>query len=152
MMLKLKVPPPIYMLLMAVLMWGLDKYFPIHDLESSLGVKLGVLLIITALIVDLKSLLQFFRGHTTINPIHPEKSRTLITTGMYQYSRNPMYLGLLFLLTGWGFILASASPLIMLPVFVVIITRQQILPEEQVLEQKFGQQYRDYKKSVKRWL
>lgn len=71
---------------------------------------------------------------------------------MYRLTRNPMYLGLLLVLVGWAIVLGSVSSFIVLPLFVVILTVQQIIPEEKVLEQKFGQQYRDYKQSVRRWL
>ena len=148
-MLKLKIPPPVYMLLMAVLMWLLDRVLPIIELIHTPWNKLGFLPIIFALFADGMSLMQFFRSHTTVNPMHPEKAATLVTTGMYQITRNPMYVGLLLLLIGWAFLLGSFSPFFMLPVFIVVITSQQITPEEKSLEENFGQQYLDYKKMVK---
>ncbi len=151
-MLKLKIPPPIYLLAVAGLMWLLDHHVPIIELTSSPWNKLGLLLMVVGLSSDGTSLLQFLRAHTTINPFHPENTKKLVTTGMYKLSRNPMYIGLLFLLTGWAIFLGSLSPFIMLPIFMTVMTIQQIIPEEQILEQKFGQQYRDYKQSVRRWL
>ncbi|MFW5450290.1 MAG: methyltransferase family protein [Methylophagaceae bacterium] len=151
-MLKLKIPPPIYALLIAGLMWLLDQRLPILGSSSSIWQQIGYLFIITALLFDLSAVVHFFRNHTTINPLRPQNSEKLVITAMYRYSRNPMYLGLLFLLIGWAFLLGSLLPFIMLPVFIVIMTRQQIIPEEQILEQKFGQQYRDYKNTVNRWL
>ncbi len=62
-----------------------------------------------------------------------------------------MYVGLLCWLIGWGILLGSLSPFLMLPVFVWLITTQQIMPEEQILLTKFGDQYQDYMMSVKRW-
>jgi len=58
----------------------------------------------------------------------------------------------LLVLTGWGIILGSLMPFFVLPIFITILTIEQIIPEEHILEQKFGQQYRDYKASVNRWL
>lgn len=133
-------------------MWLLDMYLPIIDLKSSLWSQLGYMLIITALLIDLSAVVKFFREHTTINPLRPQNTDTLVTTGMYQYSRNPMYVGLLFLLIGYACLLRSLSPFVMLPVFLIIMNRQQIIPEEKILEQKFGQQYNDYKNKVNRWL
>lgn len=150
--LKLKIPPPIYMLLTALCMKLLDKYTPLYSWDVSVWRNMGVMFIVLALFLDIYSLLQFLRGSTTINPLHPEKTEKLITTGMYRYSRNPMYVGLLYLLMGWSLILGSLSPIFMLPVFILLITKQQILPEEKVLEEIFGQQYRDYKQTVRRWL
>lgn len=151
-MLKLKIPPPIYLLLIAGLMWLLDHFFPIINLLSGSWNKLGLLPIIFALTMDGMSLIQFFRKHTTINPIHPENTRVLVTTGTYRFTRNPMYMGLLFLLIGWAILLGSLSPVFMLPVFIWIITIEQIIPEEKILQQKFGEQYRVYKNSVNRWI
>ena len=150
-MLKLKIPPPVYMLLMAGLMWFLDEALPVTELVPSPWNKFGFLPIIFALLADGMSLMQFFRVHTTVNPVHPEKTKKLVTTGMYQITRNPMYVGLLLLLIGWAILLGSLSPFLLLPIFILIITTQQIIPEEKNLEEKFGQQYCDYKKSVNRW-
>lgn len=151
-MLKLKIPPPVYMLLMAVLMWLLDRYLPVIDLIKSPWNELGFLIIVIAMFTDGLSVMQFFRVHTSINPIHPEKAKTLVTTGMYRLTRNPMYVGLLLLLSGWAMILGSLSPWVALPLFMFILTIQQIIPEEKILEQKFGQQYKQYKNSVNRWI
>ncbi|RKZ83311.1 MAG: isoprenylcysteine carboxylmethyltransferase family protein, partial [Gammaproteobacteria bacterium] len=84
--------------------------------------------------------------------IHPENTKQLVTTGTYRFTRNPMYVGLLFLLIGWTILLGSLSPILMLPVFIWIITIEQIIPEEKILEQKFGQKYLDYKNAVNRWI
>ena len=151
-MFKLKIPPPIYMLLIAGLMWLLDRFLPVMTLFPSPWNKCGFFVIIAALFMDGMSLMQFFRVHTTINPLHPENTKQLVITGTYRYTRNPMYLGLLFVLLGWAIILGSLSPYLVLPVFIWLITIEQILPEEFVLEQKFADEYRDYKKSVNRWL
>lgn len=151
-MLKLKIPPPIYMLLAAGLMWLLDKHLPVIDLLSSPWNQLGFVFIAAAAFLDGGAVLQFFRTHTTINPLRPENAEKLVITGMYRYSRNPMYVGLLFLLIGWAILLGSLSPLILLPLFIIIMNRQQIIPEEEILESKFGQPYKDYKYSVNRWL
>ena len=150
-MLELKIPPPFYMLLTAGSMWLLDRILPIAELIHSPWNRLGYLAIIVALFTDGTSLLQFLRSHTTMNPIRPEKAQKLVTTGMYRITRNPMYVGLLFLLIGWGILLGSFTPFLLLPVFIILITTQQIIPEERILEEKFGLEYRDYKKSTNRW-
>ncbi len=150
-MLRLKIPPPVYMLFTGSVMWLLDHYFPLLTIIPSPWNLLGLVLIVVALLTDGASLLQFIRAHTTINPLHPEKTKHLVTTGPYSYTRNPMYLGLLILLAGWGIWLGSLTPFFMLPVFAWLLTSQQIIPEERILEQKFGQAYRDYKSRVRRW-
>jgi protein-S-isoprenylcysteine O-methyltransferase Ste14 len=133
-------------------MWLLNRYLPIIELISTPWNKIGFALIIAGLCSDGTSLIQFFSAHTTVNPLHPERTEKLVKTGTYRFTRNPMYVGLLLLLTGWGVLLGSLSPFIMLPVFIWVMTIGQIIPEEKILEQKFGQQYLDYKLAVKRWL
>jgi len=150
-MLELKIPPAVYLLLTAGSMWLLDHSRPIAEMIPAPWNKLGYLFIIFALFTGGASLLQFLRSHTSMNPIHPDNAKSLVTTGMYRITRNPMYAGLLFLLVGWGFLLGSFSPFLLLPVFILLMTTQQIIPEERILEEKFGQQYRDYKESVNRW-
>jgi len=139
------------MLIMAGLMWLLDRFFPMANFISAPWNQIGFLVMVFAMFTDGLSLMQFFRVHTSINPIHPEKAQTLVTSGMYRLTRNPMYLGLLLLLLGWAVFLGSVLPFIVLPLFVVVLTVQQIIPEERILEEKFGQQYCDYKQSVRRW-
>jgi len=150
-MLKLKIPPPVYMLLIAGLMWLFDRYLPIFELIPTPRNKIGFLPIIIAFLTDGLSIMQFFRVHTTVNPIHPEKAKKLVTSGMYRITRNPMYVGLLVSLTGWAILLGSFSPFLLLPLFIALITTQQIILEEKILEEKFGQQYLVYKKVVRRW-
>jgi len=151
-MFKLKIPPPIYMLLTVGLMWCFHRFFPMFELISAPWNQFGIVIMFVALFTDGLSLLQFFRVHTSINPLRPEKASTLVTTGMYRLTRNPMYMGLLLLLVGWGVFLGSLLPFACIPLFIFVLTRQQIIPEELILEQKFGQQYHDYKVSVRRWL
>jgi len=148
---KLKIPPPVYMLFVAGMMWLLDCYLPINDFISMPWNRLGYGIILLAIVTDGISLVQFFRVRTSINPLQPEKANKLLTTGLYQWTRNPMYLGLLLVLLGWAIVLGSISPFIALPIFTVVLTIQQIIPEERVLEYKFGKSYREYRQSVRRW-
>ncbi len=151
-MLKLKIPPPAYMLLFAGLMWLLDRHLPLLEWIPAPWNKGGLGIIAAALLLDLSSLLLFFKRHTTPNPFTPEKASQLVTSGMYRYTRNPMYVGLLTVLTGWAIYLGSLSPFFLIPLFMGVLTHQQIIPEEKILEEKFGQAYLDYKQSVRRWL
>ena len=82
----------------------------------------------------------------------PENTQILVTTGMYRFSRNPMYLGLLLLLTGWSIYLGAVSAILLLPLFVLVLTKMQIQPEEIILEELFGQSYIEYKLKVHRWI
>lgn len=151
-MFKLKIPPPVYGVSIGVLMWLLNQYLPIAHWISSPWNQVGLALIAMALSFDLWSLFLFFRSKTTPNPMKPENSKHIVTTGLYKISRNPMYVGLLFVLLGYAIWLGSVTPFLLLPLFVLLITTQQIIPEEEMLEEKFGQEYLDYKMRVRRWL
>ncbi len=151
-MLKTRIPPPIYAVLTALAMWALDSYVPILQLLAAPWHRFGLGLIALALLADLWSLWLFLRARTTPNPMKPQNSSQLVTAGLYRYTRNPMYLGMLIMLVGWAIYLGSLSPWLMLPLFVWVINTQQILPEEAFLAQKFGASYQAYRQSVPRWL
>ena len=144
--------PPVIALGMAAIMWLLHRYLPgVQWIEEPWN-RLGFILMGVALVIDAWSLLLFFRHRTTPHPLRAEKASTLVTGGMYQFTRNPMYLGLLLLLTGYAIYLGSVTPLVMLPLFIIVMTNRQILHEERVLEEKFGEEYRHFKERVRRWL
>lgn len=151
-MLKTKIPPPVYLLVCAGLMWWLNQHFPIYQWLHTPWNKLGLVLIGIALLCDFWSLYLFYRAKTTPNPMRPDNSAYLVTSGLYQYSRNPMYVGLTVMLVGWGMYLGSVSPFALVPVFVRLMTKQQIEPEEAALTQKFGNAYQEYRQRVRRWL
>lgn len=150
--LQLKIPPPVYLLAFALLMWLAHHYLPLAQWLETPWKHGGIVLIVVALLADFWSLGLFFRARTTFNPIHPERTRELVTSGPYHYTRNPMYVGMLIILTGWGIYLGSVTPFLLLPLFVLTLTVQQIIPEEKVLEEKFGDAYLGYKARVPRWL
>jgi len=150
--LQLKIPPPAYALSIGVLMWVINQYFPIAHWIVSPWNKIGIVVIVAAFSMDLSSLFLFIKKHTTPNPFKPENASHLVTSGLYKYTRNPMYVGLLTVLTGYAIWLGSITPFLLLPVFFWLITEMQIKPEEAILEEKFGDQYLDYKNSVRRWL
>jgi protein-S-isoprenylcysteine O-methyltransferase Ste14 len=151
-MLKNKIPPPVYMLITAAMMWLLDKFLPLYNWLNNPWNKQGLIIIGIAAFLDIWSLLLFFQFKTTPNPMKLSNTSHLVTNGLYRYSRNPMYLGLLVMLIGWAFYLGSLSPLSMLPLFIWLLTNQQIIPEETILMDKFGQEYKDYQKHVRRWI
>ena len=151
-MLKLKIPPPVYVLSIGLVMWLLHLYLPVAVLILPPWNSLGILLIVLAALVDFSSLYLFFKQRTTPNPMKPEFTTGLVVKGMYKFSRNPMYLGMLMMLFGFAVFLGKLTPFLVLPVFYFLMTEMQIKPEEKVLEDKFGDEYLDYKGKVRRWL
>jgi len=95
---------------------------------------------------------SFQKAKTTFNPLKPDAASSLVASGIYRVSRNPMYVGFLLVLTGWAMWLSHPLPFLFLPIFVGYMNRFQISPEERVLSAKFGEEYDTYKQSVRRWL
>lgn len=102
--------------------------------------------------VALAGVLAFRRNKTTVNPLTPQQSSTLVASDIYRFSRNPMYLGFLLALLGWGVYLGNWAAALWLPVFVAYMNRFQIRPEERALADLFGPQFAAYARSVRRWL
>lgn len=151
-MLKLKIPPPVYALLVAGFMWLLHTTLPIYQWIASPWSSIGFAFIALGISIDLWAVGMFWKAKTTINPMKPDNSQSIVETGLYRFTRNPMYLGVLFSLVGISIWFGSVSVLLGLPLFVLLITIQQIIPEEKTLTKKFGQSYLDYKHRVRRWL
>ena len=90
------------------------------------------------------------RAGTDPFPYHP--STRIVTHGPYRFSRNPMYFGFALLTLGLAILVDSAWMLLALPIGLVLIDRFAITCEERYLERKFGEEYLNYKRSVRRWL
>jgi len=104
------------------------------------------------ILVAAAGLIAFRRARTSANPMHPEAATTLVTSGVYAWTRNPMYLGWLPILAGWAAYLQHPVSLLVVPLFVLYLTRFQIVPEERALAAKFGTQFEAYRRRARRWL
>lgn len=150
--LELKIPPPLQMLLAAVLQGWLAVWQPWAAIPVPGQRWLAIALAATGLLCGLLGMRAFHGARTTLNPHHPDRTRMLVTGGIYRVSRNPMYLGLLLMLFGGVFWWANPFALIPIPLFVVYINRFQIHPEERWMRDRFGEAYRDYRAQVRRWI
>jgi protein-S-isoprenylcysteine O-methyltransferase Ste14 len=150
--LELKIPPPLVALFLAILMW-LAAALP-GSLAIPLGLRLGVALALLCLglSIAVSGVVAFRGARTTLNPIKASSASALVSSGIYRFTRNPMYLGLSLALFAWAVFLSNPLGLILLPVYVLYINRFQILPEERVLASLFGTAYSAYKERVHRWL
>lgn len=148
---QLQVLLPVAWLLLSLLLMGLLHYFlPLTNLLAPPLTHGGYIILLVGLLLILDCIFLFRRAATPIIPF--EKSDTLITAGIYQYSRNPVYLGMALILLGAAVSLGSLSPLLVIPCFLVIIQEGYIRHEERFLEKIFGDEYLQYKSSVRRWL
>ena len=150
--LELKIPPVIVAVIFIMLMWMLAVLLP-GIVTSNLS-RFGayVVLMAAGAVFSVAGVVSFKKASTTVNPITPGASSVLVTSGIYKTSRNPMYLGFLFFLIGWGLFLSNLYSLALCTGFVLYMNRFQIQPEEKALESAFGADFLAYKERVRRWL
>jgi protein-S-isoprenylcysteine O-methyltransferase Ste14 len=140
------------MLATAATMWLLDRYLPLPEILGVPWQRIGYVVMIAAVVLDLWGLGLFLRSGTTVHPLRLDNNRALVTEGIYRLTRNPMYLGLLLLLVGFAIRLGSLAPFLVLPLFVSAMNRLQIVHEERFLSERYGKDYDDYRNRVHRWL
>ena len=150
--LELKIPPVVVVLITGGLMWALSRALPLVAIAFPGQTIVAAVIGSTGIALGAAGIIVFRRMQTTVHPSEPEKASAVVAEGVYRFSRNPMYLGLALLLTGWALFLGAAANIALLAVFVAYMNRFQIKPEERALEAKFGASYTDYRRSVRRWL
>jgi len=131
-------------------MYVLDRYFPVQKIITSPFHYLGAFFGLCGLALGASGVISFKKAGTAIKPF--ESSTVLVKGGLYRYTRNPMYLGMVMLLIGVASYLGSLTPYLIIPAFFLIIQQCFIKHEEPFLENIFGQEYLDYKNDVRRWL
>ena len=145
-----KIPPPIITLICGLGIYFSRPLFPKYnyistDIIAASFLLLGIITLITAV-------LSFRRQSTTVNPLQPEKASSLVVSGIFKYSRNPMYLGMLLILISMTIKFNFIGGILMIFAFIAFITKFQIIPEEIVLERLFGDEFTRYKKKTRRWI
>jgi protein-S-isoprenylcysteine O-methyltransferase Ste14 len=150
--LELKIPPLIVLAIAAGLMWAVARVTPHWTLLYPGRLLLAAALLILGIAIMLMGVLAFRDASTTVDPRSPEKTSAIVRSGIYRFTRNPMYLGMLIVLMAWLAALANLGAVIVPALFVLYITRWQIVPEERALAQRFAAEYEAYRRSVRRWL
>tara|TARA_B100001057_G_C22818516_1_gene938451 strand:- start:525 stop:977 length:453 start_codon:yes stop_codon:yes gene_type:complete len=145
-----KIPPPIVTLFFGLCIFFSKSYFP--DFNNQIFNVLGVISILLGITILFLAVRLFNKQNTTVNPIKIEKASSLVVAGIFQYSRNPMYLGMLFVLTGLMFKFNLIGGFIFTLLFMLFMTVFQIKPEEQIMSKLFGDEFNEYKKKVRMWL
>jgi len=148
----LKIIPVVQVIIAALLMWGGAYLFPSLSFYFSVKKTLVIILVVIAVIIGLLAVYSFRSHKTTIDPTSPEKASKVVNSGIYAFSRNPMYLALLLVLLALAFYLSNFIAFTVIPLFIAYITQFQIKREECALTSLFGQEYRQYTKKVRRWL
>ena len=142
--------PPVYFLGCLLIQVGLHYQAPLAGIIPAPWNWCGAVLVVLGIGFAVQPALAFSKADTAIKPYR--ESSTLVRTGMYRFSRNPMYLGMLTVLAGVGLLLGTLAPLLVLVLFYLIIRHRFIGIEETMLEEKFGDEYREFKRSVRRWI
>jgi protein-S-isoprenylcysteine O-methyltransferase Ste14 len=146
---RVRVMPPVYLFVAIVAMIALQVVFPGSTPLASWR-WLGLAPLIGGLLLG-GSAARLFRKHeTTIKP--GQVSNSLMTDGPYRFTRNPIYVGMVFLLVGVALLLGGLTPWLIVPVFILLIARNVIPVEEAMLDERFGPEYRDYRARVRRWI
>jgi len=150
--LELKIPPPLIVAALALGMWGVASLGPYFATTAILRLAGCAVFVTAGVFFSVAAIISFRRARTTLNPTKPETTSTLVASGIYRFTRNPMYVALSFFLFAWAIFLSSAWTLLGPAAFVLYIRRFQILPEERALMKLFGREYEAYCAKVRRWL
>jgi protein-S-isoprenylcysteine O-methyltransferase Ste14 len=150
--LELRVPPPVVALLVAFAMWSTSRGTGALAVAPVVRLPIAVSLALIGAAFDVAGLVAFRRARTTVNPMKPQSASSLVNYGVYRITRNPMYVGLFFLLCAWAAFLWSWWALLGPVTFAAYINRFQIAPEEKALSAIFGAEYTAYQAKVRRWL
>lgn len=149
--LELKIPPVVVVLVIAGLMALTSRLLPMDPWHFTDAKALAFALVTAGAFIAVAGVIAFRQAKTTANPMNPDASSSLVINGIYRLTRNPMYLGFLLALAGWGVWLANLPALFWLVIYILYINQFQIIPEERILEEKFGDEFSAYRKQVRRW-
>ena len=149
-MIQNKIPPPIVTLFFGLCIYFSRDYFlsyeyKLLDILSYMYYFIGLCILILAVN-------SFKKQSTTVNPIKIENASSLVTSGVFEYSRNPMYLGMALILFGLAIMFNLIGGTLFTLLFTIYITKFQIRPEEDVMEKLFGEDFLKYKKNVRMWI
>ena len=146
--LETRVPPPLVAMILGALAWTIGG--PVFEFSGRTGS--AILAGVFGLAIEIGAALAFVARKTTLLPWAPERTGTLVTSGLFRVSRNPMYLGQALLLGAWSLYTGTWTALLAVPAYVLYMNRFQIGPEERILAAKFGADYDAYRARVRRWV
>ena len=145
-----RILPPTYLMLALVVMVGLHFLLPVATLIPWPWRLVGIVPLGAGIMLNLIADRAFQRAGTTVKPF--QESSALITSGVYRFSRHPMYLGIVLILLGVACLLGSLAPFVVVPVLGLLLDRHFIGVEERMLEEKFGAPWLEYRARVRRWI
>jgi protein-S-isoprenylcysteine O-methyltransferase Ste14 len=150
--LELKIPPVAVVLALGTAMWVFTCLFPSLTADYPGRVLAAIALAVLGVATAIQGVIEFRRARTTVDPRDPRKSTAIVTSGIYRFTRNPMYLGFLLVLVSWSVYLSNLCAAVGPVLFILYMNRFQIEPEERILSARFGEVYDAYKAAARRWL
>ncbi len=150
--LKLKILPAFQVLIYGSIIWLLGEYYPMATINLPSNSLVAIVLIVLGAFMVLIGGIAFRKARTTVDPRNPHNSSSLVIVGIYRYTRNPMYVGMLMSLLGLVVYVGNVSGVFVLPFFIWSMNELQIKWEEKALLEKFDESYREYKNRVRRWV
>jgi protein-S-isoprenylcysteine O-methyltransferase Ste14 len=147
---SIMVHPPLVALAFILLAYFLGRILPIPFAAPPFLRYLGLVLALIGLLLGIGAFIEFQKAQTTLDP--HGSTRQLVTSGVYRFTRNPIYLGFLFIVVGLPLYFGLYWGIVMAPVFIFLMNHLIIEHEEAYLEKKFGEIYSNYKSRVRRWL
>lgn len=147
-----RIPPPIVTAIFALIMWLLSSFLTPINMDADFRVGAALIIAVLAVLFLVSGGISFRLAKTTVNPLKPESASSLVVSGIFKVSRNPMYVGFALLLLAWTVYLSAPVLLMIVLLFTAVITRFQIIPEERAMLKLFGDEFIAYQQSVRRWL
>ena len=150
--LETKIPPPLVGFLSALLMWWAAKHLPIIVISTEVQYSLMAVFFSLGILFDLAGVISFRAAKTTVNPLKPDSASSLVTSGIYRFTRNPMYVGFVFFLFAWAIFLSCVWVVVFIIGYIAYVHYFQIVPEERALARLFPQKFSEYRALVRPWL
>lgn len=133
-------------------MWIGSSASPVFNLSLPANSLLALSLALIGAVTCVAGVVSFRLAKTTVNPMKPASASSLVVSGVYKYTRNPMYVGLVLVLLGWAAFLANLAAFALVAVFAAYLNRFQIVPEEHSLASLFPHEFSAYRARVRRWI
>ena len=146
----IKIPPPLIVLVLIVSIYFSSKKIDLINIPLQL--EISIFILSAGILIYVNPVLQFIKSKTTVNPIQFEEVNKLVTSGIFKYSRNPMYLGMLMIVLSTSIFYLNIYSILTPLLFILWINKFQIKREEEFLIEKFGDEYLSYKKKTRRWI
>jgi protein-S-isoprenylcysteine O-methyltransferase Ste14 len=143
-------PPPLVYLAGLAAGFALEALLPGSSVPAAVRWIAGGLAVLAGIALQTTFIAAFRRKGTAVEPWKP--TTAVVTTGPYRLTRNPAYLGMALIYIGIALLSDALWVLVPLPLVIAVIERGVIAREERYLERKFGSEYLDYKRRVRRWI